>query len=53
MVSRAGKNGILLNASLFVVSLEKACGRIPHVGVVDRWSATPKRAGYSALIAFS
>ena len=37
-------------ARLLVVPLEKALNRIPPV---DRWSATPKRARYSALIAFS
>ena len=27
--------------------------RFTHLGVVDNWLATPKRAPYSALIAFS
>ena len=31
-------------ASLLVVPLEKALSGIPHLGVVDRWPATPKRA---------
>ena len=31
-------------ASLLVVSVGKALSRIPHLGVVDRWLATPKRA---------
>ena len=31
-------------ASLLVVPLGKALGGIPHLGVVDRWPATPKRA---------
>ena len=30
--------------SLLVVSLGKAFSGIPHLGVVDRWPATPKRA---------
>ena len=32
---------------------ERHLARFPHLGVVDRWPATPKRARYSALIAFS
>ena len=44
--------------SLLVVSLEKALGggqhlAFSHLGVVDRWLATSKRARYSALIPFS
>ena len=39
-------------ASLLVVPLGKALSGIPHLGVVDRWPAAPKQAGYSALIAF-
>ena len=31
-------------ASLLVVPLGKALSGIPHLGVVDRWLATPKRA---------
>ena len=31
-------------ASLLVVPLGKALNGIPHLGVVDRWPATPKRA---------
>ena len=31
-------------ASLLVVSLGKALSQIPHLGVVDKWLATPKRA---------
>ena len=31
-------------ASLLVESLGKALSGIPHLGVVDRWLATPKRA---------
>ena len=38
--------------SLLVVPLGKALSGIPHLGVVDKWPATPKRAGYSTLIAF-
>ena len=41
-------------SSLLVVSLGKAVWRdFPHIDVVDRWPATPKRARYSASIAFS
>ena len=29
---------------VLVVPLEKALSGIPHLGVVDRWPATPKRA---------
>ena len=32
-------------ASLLVVPLGKALSGIPHLGVVDRWPATPERAG--------
>ena len=38
--------------SLLVVPLGKALSGIPHLGVVDKWPATPKRVGYSTLIAF-
>ena len=31
-------------ASLLVVPLGKALSGFPHLGVVDRWLATPKRA---------
>ena len=31
---------------------EKHLAGLPHLGAVDRWLATPKRARYSALIAF-
>ena len=31
-------------ASLLVVPLGQALSGIPHLGVVDRWPATPKRA---------
>ena len=31
-------------ASLLVVPLGRAFSGIPHLGVVDRWLATPKRA---------
>ena len=31
-------------ASLLVLSLGKALSRISHLGVVDRWLATPKQA---------
>ena len=41
------------SASLLIGPLGKTLGGIPHVGVVDRWLATPRRARYSALIAFS
>ena len=30
-------------ASLLVVPLEKALSGISHLGVIDRWLATPKR----------
>ena len=40
-------------ASLLVVPLGKALSEIPHLGVVDRWLAIPKRARCSAMIAFS
>ena len=40
-------------ASLLVVPLGKALSEIPHLGVVDRCPSTPKRARYSAMIAFS
>ena len=36
-------------ASSFVVSLGKALGGILHLGVVDRWLATPKRARIAFL----
>ena len=39
-------------ASLLVVPLGKALSGIPHLDVVGRWPATPKRARYSALIVF-
>ena len=39
-------------ASLLVVPLGKTMSRIPPLGVVDRWPATPKRARYCTLIAF-
>ena len=41
------------SVSLLVVPLGKALRGIPHLRVVDRWPATPKRARYGALIAFS
>ena len=31
-------------ASILVVPLGKTLSGIPHLGVVDRWPATPKRA---------
>ena len=31
---------------------ERRLAGFSHIGVVDRWPATPKRARYSALIAF-
>ena len=40
-------------ASLLVVRLGRTLSGFPHLGVVDRWPVTPKRARYSALIAFS
>ena len=41
-------------ASLLVVSLKyRPLAGFPHLKVIDRWLATPKRARYSALIAFS
>ena len=39
------------SAILLVVFLGKTLGEVLHLGVVDRWPATPKRARYSALIA--
>ena len=36
--------------SLLVVPLRKVFSDIPHLGVVDRWSATPKQARHSALV---
>ena len=39
-------------ATLLVVPLEEHLAIFPHLGVVDRWPATPKRAWYSAMIAF-
>ena len=38
--------------SSLVVPLGKAISGIPHLGVVDRWPATPKRALYGFLMAF-
>ena len=41
---------------LIVVRLcrwERHLAEFPHVGVKERWPTTPKRARYSALIAFS
>ena len=38
---------------LLCVLLGKALSGISHVRVMDRWPATPKRARYNALIAFS
>ena len=32
---------------------ERHLAGLPYFGVVDRWSATPKRVQYGALIAFS
>ena len=40
-------------ARLLVVSLEKRRSRISPILEGDGWLATTKRAGYSALIAFS
>ena len=40
-------------ASLLVVPLGKALGTISPSQSGDKWPATPKRARYSALIAFS
>ena len=39
-------------ASLLVVPLGKHLAGFPHLREIDRWLATPKRARYSALIAF-
>ena len=36
-----------------LVPLGKALNGNPHHRVVERWPATPERARYSALIAFS
>ena len=38
---------------ILVVPLGRTLARFPHLGVADRWLATPKRAWYSAVIAFS
>ena len=40
-------------ASLLIVPKGKALNEFPHLRVVDRWTATPKRARYIPLIAFS
>ena len=40
-------------ASLLVVPLGKARKGFPHLGAVDRWPPTPKRARCSALMVFS
>ena len=40
-------------ASLLVVPLGKTRKGFPHLGVVDRWPPTPKRARCSALMVFS
>ena len=40
-------------ASLIVVLLGKVLGGIPHIGVIGKCPATPKRARYSTLIVFS
>ena len=40
-------------ASLLVVHWERHLVGFPHLSVEDRWTATPKRARYSTLIAFS
>ena len=32
---------------------ERHLAGFPHLGLIDRWPVTPKRARYSALIAFS
>ena len=40
-------------ASLHVWSVGKNLAGFTHLTVVDRWPTTPKRARYSALIAFS
>ena len=39
-------------ASLLVVPLRKALSGIPHLGVVDRWQATAKRARKAHLLLF-
>ena len=39
--------------SLIAVPLGKAFKGFPHLGVVDKRPATPKRARYSTLNAFS
>ena len=58
---------LVFAASLLDVSIKGQCGEqvyllcgwkrhlagFPHRGVVDRWLATPERARYSALMAFS
>ena len=38
---------------LLVASLQRHLAGLSHLGVVDKWPATSKRARYSALIAFS
>ena len=40
-------------AGLIFEPMEKALIGLSLLGVVDRWSATPKQARYSALVAFS
>ena len=40
-------------ASSLVASLRRRLAGFAHLGVIDRWPVTPKRARYSALIAFS
>ena len=40
-------------ASFLVVPLGKTRKGFPHLGVVDRWPPTPKRARCSALMVFS
>ena len=38
---------------VFTASRKKHLAGLPHLGVIDRWPATPKRARYSAFIIFS
>ena len=49
-----GTTEIVLKVSrqVYLYLLERHLGWIPHLGAVDKWPATPKRARYSTLIAF-
>ena len=45
------RNSVKNKPASLLVPWERRLAEFP-LGVVDRWSATPKRARYSALIAF-